>query len=157
MITAVEIGAMGLSVQRTRLNVIANSIANANTTRTSDGGPFRRQVVMVEGQSGNGFNFRENLGVKVREIRSDDSPLRRVYEPAHPDAVDGYVMYPNVQVPVEMVDLVTASRAYEANLAAIPTATPATDSPVRRRWPRSAPMAKAISSPMATTPPQPPK
>jgi len=121
MISAIEIGAMGLSVQRLRLSVIANNIANANTTRTPQGGPFRRQVVVVESVGGNSpLGGAEGMGVRVKEVRPDSTPLRSVYDPGNPEAgPDGYVLYPNVQVPVEMIDLVAASRAYEANLAVI--------------------------------------
>lgn len=118
-ISAMEIAASGLSAQRTRMNVIANNIANALTTRTKDGGgAFRRQLALFSGGEPGLPGDLRNSGVAVERVVSDMSPLRTVYDPGHPDADEnGYVTYPNVNLAVEMVDMVSAQRAYEANIA----------------------------------------
>ena len=115
-----DIAMMGIRAQRARMNLIANNIANAETTRTREGGAFRRQLAVFRGEHfRSGVNPRK-LGVRVKSIVSDPSPLRRVFEPGHADAdADGYVEYPNVDLSVEMVNLVSATRAYEANIAVI--------------------------------------
>ncbi len=117
-ISARQIAVSGLKAQRTRMNLIANNIANAETTRTPQGGPFRRQMVILRGEEiGIGGNM-DKMGVRVKEVKSDPSPFREVYDPSHPDANGaGYVQYPNVQIAVEMANLVSAQRAYEANIA----------------------------------------
>lgn len=106
---------------RVRMNVIANNIANAQTTRTlNGGGAYRRQMVLLRGEP-----LRPNIdpskyGVRVKRIVPDISPLRTVYDPGHPHAnEEGYVAYPNVDTSMEMVNLVAAQRAYEANIAVI--------------------------------------
>jgi len=118
---ATNISASGLSAERTRMEVVAQNIANANTTRMPDGGPYRRQQVVFSsllnnqlagpgGQSGLG-------GVQVVGIVNDPTEMPRIHQPGHPDAdANGFVVLPNVQIPMEMVDLMTANRAYEANL-----------------------------------------
>src|SRR5690554_6534003 len=116
---AMTINATALTAQRLRLDLISANIANANTTRTPEGGPDRRKVPV----------FAENLaaadgarpgGVRVVAVQDDPSPFRRVYEPGHPDADrDGYVFYPNVNIINEMVNLIEAGRAYEANVTAL--------------------------------------
>ena len=122
MLSATNISASGLSAERLRMEVLANNIANANSTRTTDGGPFRRQDVVFAAALNEhlkaGVPGAERLGgVRVLEIVDDPSELGRAYNPGHPDADDeGYVEMPNVQLPIEMVNLITASRAYEANL-----------------------------------------
>lgn len=109
---AFDIAASGLHAERVRLNVVANNVANADTTRTPQGGPYRRQQAVFSTVLG------RLDGVRVRGVMPSSDPLRRVYEPGHPDAgPDGYVSMPNVKVPLEMIDLMAASRAYEANLA----------------------------------------
>lgn len=119
-ISARDIAVSGLRAQRTRMNFIANNIANAETTRTPDGGAFRRQVVIFRGEEIKRITNPERLGVSVTRIERDDSPLRQVYDPQHPDAnEDGIVEYPNVNMAVEMVNLISAQRAYEANIAVI--------------------------------------
>lgn len=116
-----NISTSGLTAQRLRMDVISNNIANANTTRTEDGGPFRRQMVVFAERAGK--KGAVGQGVKVVAIRKDTSPLRRVYNPQHPDAdEDGYVLMPNVDLVKEMVDMIGASRAYEANVTALQTA-----------------------------------
>lgn len=125
MFTAIDAAASGLTAERLRLDVIANNIANVNTTRTAAGGPYRRQMVVFAPRQGT-MPFATHLsaqlgeGVRVVGIVEDASPLRRVYDPRHPDAgTDGYVNMPNVNVVTEMVDMITASRAYEANVTAV--------------------------------------
>jgi flagellar basal-body rod protein FlgC len=117
-ISARQIAVSGLKAQRTRMNLIANNIANAETTRTPQGGPFRRQMVILRGEEiGIGGNM-DKMGVRVKDVKADPSPFREVYDPSHPDANGaGYVQYPNVQIAVEMANLVSAQRAYEANIA----------------------------------------
>jgi len=108
------------------MDVIANNIANVNTTRGEDGQPYQRKVVvfrekLLEAISGNGEL--RTAGVEVVGIRPDPSPFKLKYDPSHPDAnAEGYVLMPNVDVATEMVDLITASKAYEANLSALQTA-----------------------------------
>ncbi|HOB12515.1 MAG TPA: flagellar basal body rod protein FlgC [Syntrophomonadaceae bacterium] len=134
-LSSLDISASGLSAQRLRMDTIANNMANAETTRNSTGtGPYRRQVVVFEARSAQpSARFRGimqeklsqqvGMGVRVREIRElteAESPYRRVYEPSHPDAdQDGYVNYPNVNVVEEMINMISATRAYEANAKVI--------------------------------------
>lgn len=118
--SALDISASGLSVERTRMNVIANNLANANSTRTPEGGPFRRQLVVVRGSEARNPDRVENLGAKVTAVIDDPAPFPLVFNPGHPDAnADGYVAMPNVNVVEEMVDMITALRAYQANVTAI--------------------------------------
>jgi len=113
-----DIALSGLKAQRVRMNVIALNIANAETTRTPEGGPFRRQLAVFRGEQMRPGANPERLGVRVKRIITDDSPFRTVYNPAHPDAdADGYVRMPNISMAVEMVDLISAQRAYDANIA----------------------------------------
>jgi flagellar basal-body rod protein FlgC len=120
-----EIAASGLSAQRARLNATSSNLANAETTRTEDGGVYRRKQVMF--RSTPEARFDDNLGaamrgVEVDEIAEDPSPTRWAYEPGHPDAnADGFVEYPNVNVVEEMAEMVVASRSYEANATAFET------------------------------------
>ena len=102
------------------MNLIANNIANATTPTTAKGGAFRRQLAILSGESIiHGFEP-EKLGVQVDRVVSDPSPMRQVYEPSNPYANEkGYVEYPNVDIAVEMADLVSAQRAYEANIAVL--------------------------------------
>ncbi|GAB4333836.1 MAG: flagellar basal body rod protein FlgC [Candidatus Abyssubacteria bacterium] len=118
--SALDISASGLYAERTRMNVIANNLANVNSTRTPEGGPFRRQLVILKESETDDPNRPEGLGVTVEGVVDDPSPFPLVYDPAHPDAnADGYVQMPNVNVVEEMVDMITALRAYEANITAI--------------------------------------
>lgn len=135
MFSSINTAASGLTAQRLRQDVIADNIANANTTRTADGGPYRRSRVILrpraEGPTWRSPFLPQDLdsgvgdGVRVVEVQEDrDTELRLVYDPTHPDAIQsgpraGYVEYPNVNVVTEMVDLIDASRAYEANVAVI--------------------------------------
>ena len=126
---SIEVSASGLSAERLAMDVIANNIANANTTRTPQGGAFKRQLVVFAQKQGDpatdSFSPDANgqpsvEGVQALGITDDPSPDRLVFDPGNPDADGrGYVHYPNVQVVKEMVDMMAASRAYEANVAAI--------------------------------------
>lgn len=128
---AINISASGLTAERLRLDTISKNIANANVTRTANGGPYRRQVVVFKtkdagtpfsqylSQAGKGKTFSPG-GVEVVGIRNDNSEFKRVYEPGHPDAdEDGYVLMPNVDIITEMVNMISSSRGYEANLTAL--------------------------------------
>jgi flagellar basal-body rod protein FlgC len=129
---AIDTAASGLSAERMRMDVTAENLANAQTTRGADGQPYRRKVVTLE-QAGGGFGASLNgalkggggggAGVRVAGISADATPNRLVYDPGHPDAdARGYVSMPNVQPVTEMVDLISASRGYEANVTVMQTA-----------------------------------
>ncbi|OGO78881.1 MAG: flagellar basal body rod protein FlgC [Clostridiales bacterium GWB2_37_7] len=131
-LNSINISASGLTAEKLRMDIISKNIANANTTRTANGDPYRRQVVVFEGADKD-IPFSQYLsdaskgmiggGVKVKSIQEDKSPFKLVYEPGHPDADEnGYVKMPNVDIMTEMVNLITASRAYEANVTALNTA-----------------------------------
>ncbi len=120
LISGIDVTAGALNAQKTRLDIVAQNIANAQTTRTPGGGPYQRQVVsfeteLVKSQGAAGGSLQS---VRVAQITADRTPGQQVYNPQHPDAgPDGLVTMPNVNLSYEMVDLITASRAYEANLA----------------------------------------
>lgn len=117
-ISARDIAVSGMRAQRARINVIANNVANAETTRTPEGGAFRRQLTVFRGYPISSTTNANKVGVKVKDVVSDPSALRMVYNPSHPDAnAEGYVAYPNISVAVEMVDLISAQRAYDANVS----------------------------------------
>lgn len=127
---SLNVSATGLTAERLRMDVISKNIANANTTRTIAGTPYRRQMAVFKEQgASNNFeamldkakgNFTVGEGVEVSEIVEDMSDFKRIYNPGHPDADDeGYVLMPNVDVVTEMINLMSASRAYEANVTAI--------------------------------------
>jgi flagellar basal-body rod protein FlgC len=119
--TAMEVSASGLAAQRVRMNVSASNLANVNTTRGLDGGPYARKSVVVESVPWAGGTPGVN-GVAVRGITADPNPPQQEYDPEHPDAdADGYVSYPNINPVEEMVDMITASRAYEAGVTALST------------------------------------
>ena len=133
---ALDISGSALSAERLRMDVTAENLANAQTTRGADGQPYRRkEVVLAEVQSG-GFGSQlaravgagsasgtQPGGVEVTGITQDQTPGKLVYDPGHPDAdAKGYVRMPNVDTVAEMVDLITASRGYEANVTAMQTA-----------------------------------
>ncbi len=144
-----DISGYGLSAQRVRVNTISSNIANASTTRTDEGGPYRRKEVVFKAQNfdallGNAlknstdslkysdplnegdFNKKVNpaiMSVIVDKIAQDDSDFKMKYEPSHPDAdASGYVAYPNINPVIEMADLVEATRSYQANVAAFESA-----------------------------------
>lgn len=125
---AMMISASALTAERTRINLIASNLANANSTRTPEGGPYKRKDAMFAAMPmENSFSSMLNKksqpdakGVEVMEIMEDHNPPRLQYEPGHPDANgQGYVAYPNVNVIEEMADMMTATRAYEANVTAM--------------------------------------
>jgi flagellar basal-body rod protein FlgC len=120
--SAIDASASALDVQRARMEVAVSNLANAESTRGPDGQPYRRREVVLESvpfdqQIGAALTA---TGVKVAAVLVDQAEFRRRYEPSHPDAdADGYVATPNVDVPEEMVDMLGAARAYQANLMAI--------------------------------------
>jgi flagellar basal-body rod protein FlgC len=128
---SLHIGLSGLTAQRLRLDLISNNIANAQTTRTEQGGPYQRQDVVFLAEGQNGFlpklvaarRSQEGSlqgGVQVAQITTDTETGARVYDPTHPDAdEEGYVTYPNVDIVVEMTNMLSATRSYEANLASV--------------------------------------
>jgi flagellar basal-body rod protein FlgC len=123
---ALSVSASALTAERARMDVTAENLANAQTTRTADGGPYRRKVVALETAGGFGDQLRTAMGdgaargVQVAGITEDTTPAQRVYDPGHPDAdAQGYVEMPNVDTVQEMVDLISSSRAYEANVTAM--------------------------------------
>jgi flagellar basal-body rod protein FlgC len=132
LFSSINIAATGMTAERLRTDVISDNIANASTTRTAEGGPFKRSRVILRPRTESPYYrlpFRPaemdngiGKGVIVDGIEKDDSPPRLVYDPTHPDALKtgpnaGYVEMPNVNIVTEMVDLIAASRAYEANAA----------------------------------------
>jgi flagellar basal-body rod protein FlgC len=132
MFDAMEVSASGLTAERMRMDVVAQNLANAQTTRGVDGEPYRRkEVVLAERQGEASFGATlagamsggKPAGVEVAAIAEDQTPLKQVYDPSHPDAdANGYVQMPNVDSVAEMVDLISAQRAYEANVTAMQAA-----------------------------------
>jgi flagellar basal-body rod protein FlgC len=126
--SGMDISATGMTAQRTRMDIISENIANVNTTRDEDGNPYRRKTVVFEEQGSVPFDdvFNSKLGngyaaggVKISQIVEDQSDLKLVYDPTHPDAnADGYVSYPNVDTVTEMTNMIDSSRAYEASTTA---------------------------------------
>ena len=124
--TTFDIAASGLRAQTTRLNTISSNLANAETTATPEGGPYKKKSEVFQTEN---MPFNKHLansmstqaqGVKVAKIIEDNSPPQKVYDPSHPDAKeDGYVDMPNVSVLKEMVDMMSATRSYEANTTTI--------------------------------------
>ena len=122
ILSSTDITASGLSAERMRMDVVANNIANAYSTRSPNGGPYRRQQVLFSEVVANqiGKTTEGLSGVTVTGVAGDQSEFPSVYNPGHPDAdANGFVMMPNVSLPNEMVDLLTASRGYEANLKSL--------------------------------------
>jgi flagellar basal-body rod protein FlgC len=135
LFSSINIAATGMSAERLRSDVIADNIANASTTRTTGGGPFRRSRVIMRPKVQqpywrspflpDGMDNGSGTGVRVAKIEKDyATELRLVYDPTHPDAIKtgpraGYVEMPNVDIVTEMVDMIAASRAYEANASII--------------------------------------
>lgn len=127
---SLDITASGMTVQRLRLDVAAENIANIETTRTESGGPYRRKMVVVEAKD-NSFSsmYKKSLdrfdnhaskgGVKAKSVIDDNTELKAVYDPEHPDADEnGYVRMPNIDMVKEMTDSMSATRSYEANITA---------------------------------------
>jgi flagellar basal-body rod protein FlgC len=124
---SLSISATGLSAQRLRMNLISSNMANANTTRTETGEPYKRKDVVFEAAPNTAFKDtlnaeldKEGHGVKVAGIIEDDKPFVQKYDPGHPDAdANGYIQLPNVNIVEEMVNMISASRSFEANATAI--------------------------------------
>jgi len=124
LITALDVNASGLTAQRKRVEVSSSNLANSQTTRTEDGGAYRRKDVIFQTTS-----FQDSLssamgkgveGVEISDVVDDPTPFVRRYEPGHPDAdKEGYVSYPNVDPMLEMANLIEGARSYEANVAAM--------------------------------------
>lgn len=123
------VNASGMTAERYRMDIISQNVANANTTRTENGGPYRRKVVRFEEKGTDLTDFGSMLnkargfdtgdGVKAVGVYEDQSELTMVYDPSHPDANDdGYVFYPNVNIVTEMTNMIDAERAYQANATA---------------------------------------
>ncbi len=135
MFDAINIASTGLTAQRLKMDVISNNIANATTTRSTEGdGPYRRRRVIMQPVNlrtrwkspayPHGIRPGDGQGVRVVKVERDEKELRLVYDPSHPDSIKigpkkGYVEYPNVDIVTEMVDMISASRAYEANVQLI--------------------------------------
>lgn len=132
MFMGIDTAASGLTAERLRMDVISNNIANANTTRTANGGAYHRRYVVFSPRDRQPQSFEQSLlkatggkktvgeGVRAVAIMDDNQPGPIVYDPGHPDAnADGYVEKPNVNIVTEMVDMITAHRAYEANTTTI--------------------------------------
>lgn len=126
---SVRISSTGLTAERTRMDIISKNIANINTTRTASGGPYRRQIAIFREQEAPTFEQALNVakgnntsgnGVEVAAIVEDKSDFKREYNPSHPDAdEDGYVLLPNIDSITEMINLISANRAYDANVTVI--------------------------------------
>ena len=134
---AIDASGSGLQAERLRMDVTSENLANAQTTKGADGRPYRRKDVVLQEADAVGTSFASVLssvrgralndtaahGVKVAGIVEDQTPLKRIYDPGHPDAdANGYVTMPNVNTVTEMTDLISASRSYEANVTAMQTA-----------------------------------
>jgi flagellar basal-body rod protein FlgC len=127
LFSSIDVSASGMSAQRQRAEVLVENIANAETTRTAQGGPYRRRDVVFESSpvssqfsSELGSQLGQAAGVQVSQIVTDDSEPNRRYMPGHPDAdKDGYVLFPHMNPAQDMVDLLGASRSYQANVSAI--------------------------------------
>jgi flagellar basal-body rod protein FlgC len=121
---AINASASALNAERTRIEVAVSNIANADSTRGPDGTPYRRRDVVLAEDTRNGFDAALGAagvtGVKVAAVIEDQTPFKRRFDPSHPDAdSEGFVAMPNVDTPEEMVNMLSASRAYQANLTAI--------------------------------------
>ncbi|MCC6271559.1 MAG: flagellar basal body rod protein FlgC [Microbacteriaceae bacterium] len=131
---SMSLSGSALTAERLRMDVISNNIANSQTTRTEDGGAYKRKQVILQEQGSNGLpvnRFRSSAGlpqesdlsgVKVVRVVEDGENMVRTYDPQHPDAdAEGFVEYPNVDITTEMVDLMAASKAYQANVTVVQT------------------------------------
>jgi flagellar basal-body rod protein FlgC len=130
--SSLDVSASGLTAQRLRMDIISENIANVETTRTADGSPYKRKTVLFQERGSTApfseffkkaFNGASEIkGVRVTNIVEDQRPGTRVYDPGHPDADgEGYVTKPNVNIVEEMVNMISASRSYEANMTAMNT------------------------------------
>jgi len=128
--TSMDISATGLRAQRMRMNVIADNLANANTTRTAKGTPYRRKLTLFAAKENRPLFVdllsnvtSESEGVQVVDITEDQKPFKKSFDPGHPDAdANGMVTLPNVDVAIEMVDMISAARSYESNITILNTA-----------------------------------
>jgi flagellar basal-body rod protein FlgC len=124
---AFDISFSGMSVQRKRMDIISHNLANIETTRTEEGTPYRRKMLVMS-PADSGLEFSDELtgalnGVRIDEVVEDQTPFKEEFMPAHPDADErGYIRKPNVDLFVENVNMLTAKRAFEANVAAVKTA-----------------------------------
>lgn len=127
-LTAMQISGSALTAERARLNIAAMNLANANTTRTIEGGPYKAKSVVFAARPLEGVNFKDTLNstterlrkVEVVLVSEDKAPFKEVYDPTHPDAdANGVVRFPNVNVAEQMVDMMGARRSYEANVTAL--------------------------------------
>jgi flagellar basal-body rod protein FlgC len=122
---SLSISSSALTAQRMRMDVIAQNIANANSTRTPEGGPYRRKVAILTAQNQNFSAYLSDSmnaagGVRVSEIVEDTAPFKVMYDPSHPDADEnGNVLLPNVDITQEMLDMMASTRAYESNITAL--------------------------------------
>jgi len=126
LLSSMHISASGMSAQRTRMDIVAENIANAESTRTDEGGPYRRRQVVFQATPGqqqfsnifnSSFNSNQHQSVKAAYIAEDPTPFRQVFDPSHPDAnAQGLVNMPNVNSVEEMVDMNSAARSFEANV-----------------------------------------
>lgn len=129
---SMKISSSGLAAQRLRMNVLSSNLANANTTRTPDGGPYKRKdaVFAATPVPVSPFNelLDEDFGTELREVKvvdihKDGKAPKQIFDPHHPDAdAEGYVKLPNIEVMTEMVNMITATRSYEANSTALNSA-----------------------------------
>jgi flagellar basal-body rod protein FlgC len=118
-----DIASTGMAAQRLRVQLIASNVANSETTRTREGGPYRRRDAVFQAQDLGFSGALANAGVRVASIQTSQDPFLTRYEPGHPDAdADGVVNYPNINPVEEMVNLTEASRSYEANIAVVRSA-----------------------------------
>lgn len=128
-LSSLNIGASALTAQRFRMDVISQNMSNMDTTRTENGDPYRRKLVVMEERTSNSFSdiLNDNLigeqpgtGVQISEVIEDETDFKLDYDPTHPDADEnGYVRYPNVDTTTEMIDMMSATRSYNANITAI--------------------------------------
>ncbi len=126
---SINVSASGLTAERLRMDLISENIANANTTRTASGTPYRRKVAIFREQQPDAFALalgkannalQTGNGVEIAGISEDQSPFKKEYNPNHPDAdADGFVSLPNVEIVNEMINMISVSRAYEANITSI--------------------------------------
>lgn len=129
-LSALDMGASALTAQRLRMDIISQNIANSGTTKTANGTPYRRKDVVFEERSGASFSdfltqsskerYNIGKGVRVARVVEDSTPFKKVYDPGNPEAnADGYVEMPNVDTVTEMVNMISATRAYEANVTSM--------------------------------------
>lgn len=129
-LNTMNVSASGLTAQQARMDIISQNIANVDTTKTENGTPYKRKITLFQERSGEAsFSARlgtamngkvSGRGVRVSKVVEDERPGAKVYEPSHPDAdADGYITKPNVNIVEEMVNMISASRSYEANITAM--------------------------------------